>query len=328
MKPSHSSHWLALPLALLLSCRVSSPAVESTEASEQQPANTESRATETRVELGVFAKQALTDSQKPAKFSTKGPSSQAWLSQLLRRQPEIYHIPLYRDHQAELRVLKQTDPLSEKYGLSLCWISFPIAYTLMVVKDVRKFGRAYDIFGDISEESDVVVVNGGFYGSNNEYGPLGLVISQGKVKNNRIGWKIGGVLFQSRDSIRIQPIRSFKQSPQIRNAIQCKPILVENGKIGVYYDDHKALNRVAVGLDRNNYVIVVGAFEDNETALSLYEFAEFLITDKSVGGPALEMALNLDGGPGAHMFFPVINRHFGYLGNNFVPNSIHFKKKR
>lgn len=157
--------------------------------------------------------------------------------------------------------------------------------------------------------------------------PLGLVISQGQIRSNRINWRIGGVLFQTRDSIRIQPIRSFKYSSSIINAIQCKPILVENEKIGIYYNDHNALNRAAIGLDKGNHIVVAGAFEDNGIALSLYEFAEFLLAGKNSGGPAIEIALNLDGGPGAHIFFPTMNLHFGYVGNNFVPNSIHFKMK-
>lgn len=171
MRPLFCSYWLAFLLTLLLGCGGSSSAPKSTP--DGQPLTPESQAPETTGELSQFTTQAQIDPQKHRKAPTKEPSKESWLTQLLQREPEIYQISLDRDHKAELRVLKQTAPLSDKYGLTLCWISLPVPYTRMVIKDIRRFGTAYDIFEELSDKLDIVVVNGGFYGSDDRYTPVG-----------------------------------------------------------------------------------------------------------------------------------------------------------
>jgi hypothetical protein len=46
-----------------------------------------------------------------------------------------------------------------------------------------------------------------------------------------------------------------------------------------------------------------------------------------MGGPETEYALNLDGGPDAHIYFPKAKFHLGYGGQNYIPNAIHFSMK-
>ena len=35
----------------------------------------------------------------------------------------------------------------------------------------------------------------------------------------------------------------------------------------------------------------------------------------------------MDGGRAPILFFPRLNLHFGELGDNYVPNTIHFKRR-
>jgi len=86
-------------------------------------------------------------------------------------------------------------------------------------------------------------------------------------------------------------------------------------------------NRSAVAVDKNGDLIIAGAFDDDGDAVTLIEFSQFLATPRSKGGPEAFYALNLDGGPDAHLYFPKIGLHLGYSGQNYVPNAIHFSVK-
>ncbi len=260
----------------------------------------------------------------------KNKLEESWIAKILQKKVKIFPIIQNKNFKIELKILKETDPLSEKYGVSICWVSFPKSYADMLVKDVKKFGYVNKIFEEIKEPLDVVVVNGGFYGYNynDEYMTLGLVISKREKKSGKISWKTGGILLQKDSLIQIAPIKSFVFDKSINNAIQSKPILVKSSQNDIYSNQHELFNRTAICLDKKNNVIVVGAFEDNGRAVSLYDFAQFLSTKNSLGNIKVEIALAMDGGPGAHLFFPIINKHFGYKGKNYIPNTIHFKIKK
>jgi uncharacterized protein YigE (DUF2233 family) len=157
----------------------------------------------------------------------------------------------------------------------------------MFIRDVRKLGKAKSTFEELADNSDLVIVNGGFFRSDSagKLFPIGLVISESKLSSRRASWKSGGVLMQSGDSMSITPIASYKGGPSIESAIQSKPILVTSGRIAIWSDDHKTFNRTAVGLGTEGNIVV------------------------------------------AHLFFPSLGLHFGDLGDNYVPNTIHFRRK-
>ena len=261
--------------------------------------------------------------------ATDRTASQEWLKSLLQNKTAVHKLFEDSGLKTELSICKETNIYSPKYGVTLCWMSIPAQRTTMIVKDIQRSGIALQIYADHKEEFDIAVVNGGFFGLNslNRFVPLGLIISEGRVKNKRTNWRTGGVITQTAKSIQITPIRSFTNSGSTIEAIQSKPLLVNNGKVEIYSDDYKLFNRTAVGLDSDKNVIVAGAFSDNGKALSLFEFASFLATPRAHGGPAVGVALAMDGGPGAHLFFPTLNLHFGEPGDNFVPNTIHFKRR-
>ena len=110
----------------------------------------------------------------------------------------------------------------------------------------------------------------------------------------------------------------------VEHAIQSKPMLVEKGRAGIKSDPMPAFNRVSVGIDKCGNIIIAGAFQSDGSALNLVEFSSLLSAPRRVGGPEALYALNLDGGPDAHLFFPAVGLHLGYGGQNFVPNAIRF----
>lgn len=173
------------------------------------------------------------------------------------------------------------------------------------------------------------MTDAGFFGYDaaRHFIPVGLVISNGSAHSKIMQWGSGGVLAEAGHDISIIPIASFRAKHGISQAIQSKPLLVDAGRRGIKSDPGGLFNRVAVGLDRNGDIIIAGAFQDDGEAINLREFSDFLLMKTSQGGPETFTALNMDGGPDAHIYLPYQNMHFGYQGNNFVPNAIRFVKR-
>jgi uncharacterized protein YigE (DUF2233 family) len=247
-----------------------------------------------------------------------------WLTKLLQKPPTYYKVLLDQGAVAEVKIYKENDSSSPKYGLTLCWITIPKSHVKMFVNDIRRTGLIHEYYPKITRQNDIVIVNGGFFAfTDNHPIPYGLVISQGKTFNKISKSKVGGVLAQSHGTIEIIPIKSFRRSNSVEHAIQSKPILVFNGKKEIYSDDGISFNRTAIGFDRNN-IIVAGAFTDSLQALTLYEFSAFLATKKKNGGPEVTAALNMDGAGGAHLILPTLDLHFGAKIEIYLPNTIHF----
>lgn len=250
--------------------------------------------------------------------------SPAWLKKLLKKQPRVYSIDLGSSSSAELKVLTETDENSERAGLTLCWITIPKNNLIMSVTDIRKDGFIRGYYPEIVKNKDVVIVNGSFFGvvSGNPY-PIGLVVSNGKAISKTAKWKTGGMVIQSNGSIDIVPIKSFAFNTAIEQAIQSRPMLVFNGKMGINSDDGFLFNRTAIGIAGND-IVVAGAFIDEMQAVTLYEFASFLTTKKKDGGPEVDAALNMDGAGGAQLLFPALGLTFGEELDIYIPNTVHF----
>ena len=86
-------------------------------------------------------------------------------------------------------------------------------------------------------------------------------------------------------------------------AFQCGPVIVEHGgKLGVYNNNYRRLNRSAIGISNGKVVMAIVVGEKN-IGLSLYEFAKYLSTPKEKGGAGCDVALNLDGGSSTQVRF-------------------------
>lgn len=243
-------------------------------------------------------------------------------------------IDILRDHASgELVALRSTkieDKESSRNGLTLAWVVIPSRHYLLTVKNVQKEGDASDIFRGIECEESPVIVNGGFYGyegSPNRRIPLGLVVASGHRVSPITRWKTGGAVLDGSKKQKIVTVAHLKGIDHARDALQSKPMLVWNHQNGIRQDGGPAVDRVAVGVTRDNDWIVIGAFGTEGLGVSLKEFADLILALPSFGGVSVESALNMDGGPSAHIYLPKSEKHFGYLGPTFLPNVICFRRR-
>lgn len=265
-------------------------------------------------------------------FTERNPAvflSQAnWVRQLTATQPTKIIVDPAQPN-SPLFMYEDRDTQSPRHGIKLCWLRLPKSLTSMAVTDVNRSGMSSAIYESLKKDSDIVVMNGGFFGfgRKNDFVPLGLVIAGGRQSSAIMNWTTGGLVLQSGGIPTVLPVGEFGSLTGIEHAIQSKPMLVEKGKIGINSDPNPPFNRSAVAVDKSGDLIVAGAFDDDGDAVTLIEFSQFLATLTSEGGPAAYYALNLDGGPDAHFYFPKIGLHLGYGGQNYVPDAIHFSVK-
>jgi phosphodiester glycosidase len=247
-----------------------------------------------------------------------------WLASYAGKGEEV------RTHDAGVFAVREIKaaPTSARPGLVLVWAEFRTSLALLQVEEVREYGHTDEIYTKRVPRDALAAVNGGFFGYDKarKHIPLGLVIANRRIANPRIGWITGGILQQADDgAIAITPVKSFRSSPSIVNALQSKPLLVEKGSVAIRADDDR-FNRSAFCLTPSGAVVLAGAFESFGRAVTLKEFAAFLVKLRELGGPEIESALAMDGGPGARLWFPSLALHYGDPGDNYVPNLIYLKR--
>lgn len=257
-----------------------------------------------------------------------GPASQqtgpAWLNQVLRASGKQIHFTVHG--RTTLFVQKEiSDPANPRFGLKLVYFAVPAEdYALSVFRVGPDGTRAALKLNSKSEDAPIVLVNGGYYGISDSktFYPLGLLIHDGHELNKQKDWTSGGMVYSIDGQTRIAPIGSFQISSRVREALQSKPLLVENSQSGIHSDDHQLANRTAVGLRADGTVIIAGAFSPSNSAVTLAEFADFLRAPASAGGAGAIIALNLDGGPSAFLTCPTLNLSFGGSSDLFIPDGI------
>jgi uncharacterized protein YigE (DUF2233 family) len=228
-------------------------------------------------------------------------------------------------HKYELQRIKITDPADSRYGLSVVWITVPAAGYQLSVVDIRRDGNAVSAFEAAAHpQTDILLMNGGYFGQKDSTHsiPIGMLIADGIRISKLWPWTSGGVLVasQAKSSAQIIPISTFRTVAAPFEAIQSKPLLVEDSRSGIRTDDHQFANRTAVAVCSDGSLLFVGAFAEGG-AVSLYEFAALLNSGK-LNTPTVETALNMDGGPGAHVFIPALHLHFGSNAVTYVPDLI------
>jgi uncharacterized protein YigE (DUF2233 family) len=217
---------------------------------------------------------------------------------------------------------------SARPGLVLTWAEFQDSPPILKVEEVREYGPSYEIYSKRVPADAMAAINGGFFGydKNGKHTPLGLVMTDRRVAHPRANWTTGGVLQQGENGkIEITPMKTFLSNASIVNALQSKPLLVEKGRVAIRADDDR-FNRSAVCLTKAGTIILAGAFESFGRAVTLKEFASFLVKLRELGGLEIESALAMDGGPGAQLWFPSLSLHYGDSGQNYVPNLIYLKR--
>ena len=179
------------------------------------------------------------------------------------------------------------------------------------------------------KEQKIAVINGGFFSSNKS--PEGLFISKGIELSKIREWNEGGILYVYKTLSNITPIirvEKITQKDRIRfnqvnYAIQSKPLIIEDGKNGIYSSEGEKHNRLGIGFTWDDELIVCGAFTKDDRAIDLLALGNLLERLNQYGGPNIRLLLGLDGGPPAHLYIPSNNLHYGSSIDTYVPNTIH-----
>ena len=249
-------------------------------------------------------------------------TNSAWQKLGVNTAPE--RIVQTRDHTITVHEMTSS-PLGSRAGLTFAWVEFDNVKKNILVKEVLRFDDSYAIYKSETPANALLSINGGFFGydANKRYIPLGLVISDGTIVNRKIAWSGGGILLQKKgEHAKITKARKFKVSSGILQAVQSKPLIVEDSQVAIYSDDKERFNRTAFGVFPSGRIFVAGAFESFGRAVSLYEFAQLVTSIESAQGERPVTAIAMDGGPGSQIYIPQLKLHYGDPGKNYVPNLV------
>lgn len=157
-------------------------------------------------------------------------------------------------------------------------------------------------------------VNGGYFHDSME--PVGLVISGGKVLHRFEKAKLlAGVLVVRPSRMEIVRSSAFQNDGSVREALQCGPMLVENGHPVVGLNAERNARRTVVATNgRGQWALVY------MTSVSLAGAAEILSTPGVLGEWQPRIALNLDGGGSSGLWIaaepgPVSRPEFSHVRN-------------
>ena len=157
----------------------------------------------------------------------------------------------------------------------------------------------------------LAVINGGYFDNNSR--PLGLRVADGQ-RTNPIYSKANWGIFYIRDGRAfIAHTRDYKPSPNTRQALQCGPRLVVNGKT----TDLKpqSARRSGVGIDARGRVVLAVC----DGALSFDDWAKLWAGEDAMNCPN---ALNMDGGGSTQMSVQAKNHAVEVRGGWPVPDVI------
>lgn len=166
----------------------------------------------------------------------------------------------------------------------------------------------------------ILVINGGYFQEN--FLPSGLLKINKKVlsKLNKSG--SSGIL-----AIKDTEVNIFhkKEIDNYRNnydeLMQNGPLLVEdNGKMGIYNDDHEYGARTVIGTTKDDKTLIVVA--DRAASPSLWEMASLLTKGEDNGGFSCKMAINMDGGSSTGLRVNLPNKKIIVDEADFIANGI------
>lgn len=147
--------------------------------------------------------------------------------------------------------------------------------------------------------------NGSFFSP--EFTPLGLLVSEGKLifPAQKSDLMNGVFLINKKGQPSLLNFSEFqiKQKNILENidfAIQSGPILInQNGQIIADKNNHKKAGRTALGLTKNNDIILImlrQSLLDRDNAATLYHFAELISESEELAQLGIHSVINLDGG--------------------------------
>ncbi len=134
-------------------------------------------------------------------------------------------------------------------------------------------------------------VNGGYFDP--EDAPVGLLVNAGKkVTPQSSARLLSGVLFATPKRVEIVRAKRFRMSEEIREAVQCGPLLLEAGKPVAGLNETRVARRTFAAVNANGTSAALGYC----SAVSLAQLGKILGLEKMAGATNFTRALNLDGG--------------------------------
>lgn len=236
-----------------------------------------------------------------------------------------------KDHRFLLHSIEIDKASGGATGLHLVWIVLPRGSFSLSINLIDKIGPANDLYTIATSSGALLTLNGGFYmlRQGRAPAPLGLLRQNGKTLSPLATFSTGAVLVSNdQHEVEIIPIKRFSGGGGVHNALQSKPLLIEDGRLSIRPNKSDGLfNRVAIGVTENGDLCIAGAFKDDTQAITLYDFGRFLSLLRAKKGLPLRTVLNLDGATDAHMFLPATGLQLGYPGTNYVPDVITISRK-
>ncbi|MBE2204316.1 MAG: phosphodiester glycosidase family protein [Chthoniobacterales bacterium] len=162
------------------------------------------------------------------------------------------------------------------------------AYSLRVV-DSDSPGRT-KLAASLQAAGCVAGVNGGYF--HEDFRPVGLVIENGvEIHPFERAGLLAGILALRGKQWEIVRSAAFKNSPDVKQAVQCGPMLVEAGHPTAGLNAVRSARRTIAATDgRGQWALIY------LTSVTLAEAAEILLTPGVLGNWKPVTALNLDGG--------------------------------
>ena len=163
----------------------------------------------------------------------------------------------------------------------------PKAHTFAVMDNPD---GAFDLGSASVKRGALAAVNGGYFQPDRT--PLGLLVRKGvtihALERSKL---ISGIVVVKKDRIALLRVGEFRASPEVREAMQAGPFLVDAGKAVAGLNDTRSAARTVVFADGSgNFGVLICK---NAT---LAETARLLATPGAVPLGKIIRALNLDGG--------------------------------
>lgn len=160
----------------------------------------------------------------------------------------------------------------------------------------------------------VAGVNGGYFQA--DFRPVGLMVAEGvEIHPFERASLLSGIVFSHGTHLEIARSSKFGKPSDLRQAIQCGPMLVEGGKPTVGLNHERAARRTVIATDdRGKWALIY------LTSVTLADAAHILTTPGALGDWTPQTALNLDGGSSSGLWAatspdPVSLVEFGHVRN-------------
>jgi len=154
-----------------------------------------------------------------------------------------------------------------------------------------------DLASAMKQAHALAGVNGGYFDPSDA--PVGLLVSDGrKVAQFGHSHLLSGVLWATPSKINLMRASHFKMSDQVRDAVQCGPLLVERSRAVAGLNATRSARRTFAAVDGDGQV-ALGVC----SAVSLAELGQILAIPNALGTLKTARALNLDGGSSSAFWF-------------------------